>query len=69
MQTGKIVIIIISCDDKSLDAVSLPFIRIVGKCTPKTCNANIYEVVDNVFQYNNVTTCYKKQFSIFHDFS
>ena len=38
---------------------------------PQTCNANIYEVVDNVFQYryNNVTTCYKKQFSIFHDFS
>ena len=38
---------------------------------PQTCNANIYEVVDNVFQYhyNNVTTCYKKQFSIYHDFS
>jgi len=27
MQTGKIVIIIISCDDKSLDAVNLPSIE------------------------------------------
>ena len=33
MQTGKIVIIILSCDDKSLDAVNLPFIK--RKCTPK----------------------------------